>query len=273
MKLIKPSYEILTEFNKESLLKDIEQAARTCYKSEDLIGSMIKCPRCKGTGTVQFQRTCADPEGTPALYDHECPRCKGAGELVSWEDLVQKLVDRNHEAMLEFGPSITVKFICDRGVSHEFVRHRLASFAQESTRYCNYGKDEHVQYIIPSWLDLEEGEYSVKNWDTLDPKIKNMSNVTNKKAYRWALHMLWSERMYNYLVNPLDNKWSAQEARSVLPNSLKTEINIKANLREWRHIFKMRVASAAHPQMRELMRPLLDEFKANIPIIFDDLTY
>jgi len=219
MKLIKPFYKILTPINGDEILKSIEKAARTCYKSEDKI-----------------------QDG-------------------SAEKLAQMLLNRGHEAMIEFGPSITVKFICDRGVSHEFVRHRLASFAQESTRYCNYGKDEHITFIIPCWLGITEGNYE---YDDIKKYVH-----TNQEIWLQAIY----EAEINYYKLVRLKNWKPQQARSVLPNSLKTELNIKANIREWRHIFKMRTAKTAHPQMQELMQPLLDEFKEKIPILFDDIIY
>lgn len=157
---------------------------------------------------------------------------------------------------------ITVRFVVDRGVTHELVRHRLCSFAQESTRYCNYGKDEHITFIIPSWItDVHENDYIINNSDFL-----GMSDT----SYDWCHTMLYTEHSYNSL---LKIGWTPQQARSVLPNSLKSEINLSANIREWRHIFKLRTAKTAHPQMREVMCPLLDEFKSKIPILFDDINY
>ena len=173
--------------------------------------------------------------------------------------------------MLEFGGNITVKFICDRGVSHELVRHRIASFAQESTRYCNYGKDEHISFIIPSWLDLPEATYIWWENDWVNDKLDKIVKHDDKDASDWFLHSLdGSETTYQTLMNL---GWSPQQARSVLPNSLKTEINVSANIREWRHILKLRCANAAHPDMQYLMRPLLKEFQERIPILFDDITY
>lgn len=165
--------------------------------------------------------------------------------------------------MLEFGGMITVKFVCDRGVSHQLVRHRLCSFAQENTKYCNYGKDEHVQFIIPCWNKTTEGIYK----QTADP---NLIRDIGEPQYTWVKAMYQAELNYNKLI---EDGWSPQQARSVLPNSLKTEINVSANIREWREIFRQRTANAAHPQMRELMRPLLDEFKSKIPLLFDDINY
>ena len=155
---------------------------------------------------------------------------------------VKMLVDRGHEAMIEH-ESISVKVICDRGVSHEIVRHRLASYAQESTRYCNYGNKD-IEFITPFVL---HDRYSAKRW--------RMSRALAEEAYRAMI----------------DDGCSPQIARSVLPNSLKTEIVITMNLREWKHFFKMRADKAAHPQMRQIAVPMLKEFKRLIPIIFDDL--
>jgi thymidylate synthase (FAD) len=166
--------------------------------------------------------------------------------------------------MLEFH-DMTVKFVCDRGVSHEIVRHRLASYAQESTRYCNYSRlkfGRQITFVIPQWLNLSEGEYDV---------TRILQAGTGKPESR-----LWLNAMYEIesgYLNLIDMGWSAQKARSVLPNSLKTEIVMKANLREWRHFFTLRCSKAAHPQMRELAIPLLKQFRKRIPLIFDDITY
>lgn len=232
MKLIKPSTEILTKIDGEQILKDIEIAARTCYKSE---------------GKIEYGEP-RDP------YDDNLI-------AVSARVLIKKLIEKGHEAMLEFGGNITVKFICDRGVSHELVRHRLCSFAQESTRYCNYGNDEHITFIIPCWLDIPEG---------IDREIYSKHTVDTPLAVsEWMRAMNFSESIYNELIHLAG--WQAQQARSVLPNSVKTEINVSTNIRDWRHIFKLRTSKAAHPQMRELMIPLLAEFKSRIPILFDDI--
>lgn len=181
----------------------------------------------------------------------------------SAEKLVKQLISRGHEAMLEFGPSIAVKFVCDRGVSHELVRHRVASFAQESTRYCNYGKEDHISFIIPEWIDDEQIEKVSK-------LNENHCSEVFKTTLQWYTTVSDSESSYKALLN---HGWTPQQARSVLPNSLKTEINISANIREWRHILKLRTSSQAHPQMRELMRPLLRELKSRIPLLFDDIIY
>lgn len=155
---------------------------------------------------------------------------------------VKMLIDKGHESVIEH-VCLTAKFVIDRGVSHELVRHRLASFTQESTRYCNY-KTKGVVFIEPPGLDEE----------------------TRKL---WLHSVSVAEATY---LNMLDRGVSPQIARSVLPNSLKTEIVVTANLREWRHIFKLRCAKPAHPQMREVMIPLLRQFQLAIPVVFDDIT-
>lgn len=209
MRIIDPSYEILTEISEGGIkeLQHIEKIGRVCYKSEDKITE-------DGESAKKF---------------------------------VKMLIGRGHEAMIEHS-SLSVKFIVDRGVSHELVRHRIASFAQESTRYCNYSKDKFdngITFIKPFFF--EEGTQNYKEWI-------------------WAMNM--AEKAY---LQMLSDGATPQEARSVLPNSTKTEITITANYREWRNFFKLRTAKAAHPQMQEVTRPLLKELKTILPIIFDDI--
>jgi len=165
----------------------------------------------------------------------------------SYLTFVRNIVKRGHEAVLEHF-SITVKFVCDRGVSHEIVRHRMASYCQESTRYCNYSKDEfcgEITVIEPLFLKVGPDGYEL-----------------------WRDSCQMAERFYFDLL-----EWGCtpQEARAVLPNSLKTEITMTANLREWRHFFKLRTSKAAHPQIREVAMPLLADFKRHIPVVFDDI--
>ena len=165
----------------------------------------------------------------------------------SCRTFVQSIIKRGHEAVLEHF-NITVKFICDRGVSHEIVRHRLASYCQESTRYCNYSKDDfsgEITVVEPFYLQPDTLAYNA--W---------------KEACEAA------EAAYFSL---LDWGCTPQEARAVLPNSLKTEVVMTANLREWRHFFKLRCATAAHPQMREVATPLLAVMQKKLPIVFDDI--
>lgn len=161
---------------------------------------------------------------------------------------VQSIIRRGHEAVLEHF-NITVKFICDRGVSHEIVRHRLASYCQESTRYCNYAKDDfnsEITVIEPFYLAPDTFGY--EEWK----RACEVSEDAYFKLLEWGC--------------------SPQEARAVLPNSLKTEVVMTANLREWRHFFKLRCAGAAHPQMREIATPLLADMQKKLPVLFDDIT-
>lgn len=170
----------------------------------------------------------------------------------SAKKFVKMLIDRGHEAMIEHS-SLSVKFIVDRGVSHELVRHRIASFAQESTRYCNYSKDKFGQEVT----FIEPLFYS---------KVTTQKDIRNYFSWKKAME---SAEMYYF--NMINEGATPQEARSVLPNSTKTEIVITANYREWRNFFKLRTASVAHPQMVEVTRPLLEELKEKLPIIFDDI--
>lgn len=169
----------------------------------------------------------------------------------SAKKFVENLIKRGHEAMLEHS-SLSVKFICDRGVSHELVRHRLASFAQESTRYCNYSQDKfgnELTFIRPCFFtDLRGENYEI-----------------------WRTTMAVAEDSYFTMIK---NGCTPQEARSVLPNSIKTEVVMTANYREWRHFFWLRAArktGPAHPQMEELTVPLLREVVNKIPYVFDDI--
>lgn len=170
---------------------------------------------------------------------------------------VKMLISRGHEAMLEHS-SLAVKFIVDRGVSHELVRHRIASFAQESTRYCNYSKNKYGNSC--TFITPESGIW-MENKITDEDKIHDILNV-------WSQAMNSAEMYYMKL---LDMGCTPQIARSVLPNSTKTEVVITANYREWRNFFKLRTAPAAHPQMREVTIPLLKDLQKRIPVIFDDI--
>jgi len=165
----------------------------------------------------------------------------------SAEVFVKGLIARGHEAVLEHA-SLTVRFTCDRGVSHEIVRHRLAAYCQESTRYCNYGKGKfgrEITVIEPSRLDRYSEVYGT-----------------------WEIACRMAEAAY---LEMLDAGCTPQEARAVLPNSLKTEVVMTANLREWRHFFRLRCSLAAHPDMRAITIPLLEECKARYPVFFADI--
>lgn len=175
--------------------------------------------------------------------------CKSEHRMTSESShvFIRKIIADGHESILEH-ESLTVRFICDRGITHELVRHRLASYAQESTRYCNYTKKrfrKEIQVICPRYIHNDCDLFA--SW-----------KVTIEKC----------EKEYFFL---LDHGVSPQIARSVLPTCLKTEIVVTANLREWRHILNLRTDPKAHPQMLELMCGLLAELKQLIPVIFEDI--
>ena len=163
------------------------------------------------------------------------------------ESFLRGIIKRGHEAVLEHA-KVTVKFTVDRGVSHEIVRHRMASYCQESTRYCNYSGDKfggEITVIEPFYLKSFTEEYQY-----------------------WKEACLTAERRYFEMLNA---DCSPQEARAVLPNSLKTELVMTANIREWRHFLRLRCAPGAHPQMREVALPLLQMFYDVLPVLFEDV--
>lgn len=177
------------------------------------------------------------------------------------EPFIKRIVqDYKHESVIEHA-GMTVKFIVDRGVTHELVRHRLCAFSQESTRYCNYGKAGHVTFVIPPWVVIEPNEFDYNSFERKRKSLLGSDRV-------WFDTMNESEQRYLLLLR---NRWTPQQARSVLPNSLKTEIVTTANFREWRHILRLRTAKTAHPQMREVMVPLLEDLRTIVPVIFDDI--
>lgn len=162
-------------------------------------------------------------------------------------EFVKKIIKNGHESVLEHH-NITVRFITNRGVTHELVRHRLASYSQESTRYCDYGKTGQVTFILPVWL----------SFGTVHPEFTKWESAM--KAAEW------------YYKDLRRDGWGPEKAREVLPNALKTEIVMTANLREWRWVFSQRTTKNAHPQMRELMLGLLEDLRKQIPVIFDTLS-
>lgn len=201
MKIISPDFAFVDSINGNAILKKLEAAGRTCYKSENKM-----------------------TEDSAANF-------------------VRNLIKRGHESVLEH-VSITVRIITDRGISHEIVRHRLASYSQESTRYCNY-KDKEIEFVLP---------YDI------DPETKIFDY--------WKLSCQASETDYKVLIA---EGAAPQTARSVLPNCLKTELVMTCNLREWRHFFKMRCAPGAHPDMKYLATIMLHDFQEKIPVVFDDI--
>jgi len=196
------------------------------------------------------------------LAGRTCYKSEGKITETSYKGFIKKLISMGHESVLEH-EKVTIRFVIDRGVSHELVRHRICSFSQESTRYCDYGETG-VKFIIPPWVDLEEGTYDVNDLGAGTVK----GALINEATLVWVHAMLNAEFAYNSLRL---KGWSPQQARAVLPNSLKTEIVVTANFREWRTIFKQRTANAAHPQMREVMVPLLEEMRNLFEPIFDDI--
>lgn len=172
----------------------------------------------------------------------------------SAEAFIRGILRRGHESVIEHG-SITVKFICDRGVTHEIVRHRIASYSQESTRYCNYTRDKFGSQLV--CIDIATGfRY-------------NLEDPADRKKYDiWTKAMEAAEGFYFQLI---EAGARPEEARSVLPNSLKTEIVMTMNLREWRHFLRLRSSKRAHPQIAEIASALLEEFSARYPVFFADL--
>ena len=160
---------------------------------------------------------------------------------------LRRLVQSGHESVIEH-EKLSVKIICDRGVTHEIVRHRIASYSQESTRYCNYTKDKfgnELTFIKPLFWDEGDTCYTL-----------------------WKEQMASIEKGYFALI---EAGATPEEARSVLPNSLKTEIVVTMNMREWRHFFRLRGSKAAHPQIREIVRLLLPKFRELLPDLFEDI--
>jgi len=193
-------------------------------------------------------------------WEDECRLIEQAGRTAyksegiitndSYKRFVEMIIKRGHEAVLEFG-NMVVHFVTDRGISHELVRHRLCSCVQESTRYCNYSKDKfgnELSFIRPSFPCQDPDEL-------------------NSSFRAWKAQMEESEQQYLLCIK---EGWQPQQARSILPNCTKTEVVVKANFREWRHIFKLRaISKAAHPDMRKLMIPLYEQCRKECPVVFD----
>lgn len=222
MILLKPSFEILDTIDAERILKSIERAGRTCYKSENRI-----------------------TEDSARRFVHD-----------------RVLVDKHYSILRH--EKVTVRIICNRAVSHQLVRHGLASFSQESQRYCNYGKRNggHVQYIIPHWANLEPGTYTREQDITVTPPAAG--------TRVWIRSMLRAEEEYKAMLHA---GRIPEEARGVLPNDTKTELVITANLEELRHIFIARTSNQADGATRHIMRPLFVEMAMKIPVVFDDITW
>ena len=204
IKIVPMSVELAEEVDGVGMLLRIESYGRTCYKSNP--------------------------------NEDDAP-------LESAIKFIRMLMKRGHESVLEH-EKVTARVICDRGVTHEIVRHRIASYSQESTRYCDYN-NKPMEFINPQ------------------PHITGGPSISC-----WMIAMQYAADRYENLRS---NGVPPQMARSVLPNSLKTEIVMTMNLREWRHFFRLRTAKAAHPQMRDVANALLKLFKAEIPAVFEDI--
>ena len=174
-------------------------------------------------------------------------------------EFVRRLIKRGHESVLEH-EKVSVVVLCDRGVSHEYVRHRVASYSQESTRYCNYSQEKFDGGV--TYIDISDGI------DRCPVTSKLNHDTIAAILLEWVKACKDAERHY---LRMLDLGASPQIARSVLNNSTKTQLAITMNLREWRHFFSLRCDITAHPQMRELAELLLDMLHDAIPVIFDDL--
>ena len=294
MKLIKPSFEILEQLpGLEGMYKQIELAGRTCYKSEnyitedsakEFVDRMIKLGHgaMLEHGTVYLQVPKTDTAYVIGVKYEKNKYSKSNYVSGDW------YITTNLRVLIENGwmddlqyicepteyheKRHTVKFTCDRGVSHEFVRHRVFSFAQESTRYCNYSKDKfgnEITCILPPWLsanDLPKGfGYTSDEWGSLicefyyEATEKGKSEGFNIEPVRnFVFALQTSEQLY---FSMLKEGWKAQEARSVLPNSLKTELVMTGFESDWKHFFELRCPGSAHPQARELAIPLQEKFK------------
>jgi len=212
-----------------------------------IIPQTYKILNMNGNNQVSFIEDCAR-----VCYKSEDKKTKDSAYK-----LIHKLISNNHLSPLEH-VSLSVRIITDRGVTHELVRHRLASYSQESTRYCNYGGGD-VKFICPTWMELERCRC-----------IANGSYASALTDPEWIFinACKYAECAYKDL---LKRGWSPQQARSVLPNSLKTEIVMSCNLREWMHVFDLRCSKAAHPQIKALMLDMLKGFNEAVPVIFEDL--
>ena len=298
MKLIKPSFEILEQLpGLEGMYKQIELAGRTCYKSEDkitedsakeFVDRMIKSGHGAmlehGTVYLSLDMTSREQYFKYCYNKFSKANSTGNAEYSTWRGFVttnlRVLVENDWLEDLQYisepteyhEKRHTVKFICDRGVSHEFVRHRVFSFAQESTRYCNYSKDKfgnEITCILPPWLsenDLPKGfGYTSDDWGSLicefyyEATEKGKSEgFTIEPVRNFVFALQTSEQLYFSL---LKEGWKAQEARSVLPNALKTELVMTGFKSDWKHFFELRCPGSAHPQARELAIPLQEKFK------------
>lgn len=274
MKLIKPTVEIIKqeEYDLDNILKFIELAGRTCYKSEDkitetsakaFVDKLVK----SGHGAMLEHGTVYLTIPKSNITNDEIYKYLLNPYSKVFVDFTNSYITTNYRVIIEHDwtydlkyitppnkfheKRTTVKFVCDRGVSHEFVRHRVFSFAQESTRYCNYTKDKfnnELTFIIPCWIkDLEEDNYYV---------YCEYHHSKNDASKRWFDSCMNAEFVYTNLI---EEGWKPQEARTILPNSLKTELVMTGFDSDWQHFFELRCAANAHPQAKELADMLKDK--------------
>lgn len=292
MKIIESSVEVIEE---KDPYKMIELAGRTCYKSEDkitedsakeFVDRMIKLGHgamlehgtvylhiCNGLWSdVEKYINNKYSEVKHKLYGTHDPSCDGEDFDAYITTNYRVLVENDWLDDLQYicepteyhAKRYTVKFICDRGVSHEIVRHRVMSFAQESQRYCNYSKDKfnsEITFIKPTWLDILTGNYTYWDGDWCDidnMKIQLPSDNGTADNFLWCLNN--AESQYKLLLN---KGLKPQEARGVLPNATKTEIVVTGFESDWAHFFELRRSKAAHPDMQKLANELYNKMYGN----------
>ncbi|MBF0506512.1 MAG: FAD-dependent thymidylate synthase [Nitrospirae bacterium] len=222
MRIVEQSWQFEEDVNGAAILRKIEMAGRTCYKSEDRITE------------------------------------ESASKFVAG------VIKSGHHSVIEHH-NITVKIITDRGVTHEIVRHRIASYSQESTRYCNYSHDKfgnEITVVLPVWFK-----------GLTEDNLNRTDEEGRKRHVQYAMWKASCEQIEKAYFELLDAGQSPQEARAVLPNSLKTELVMTANLREWRHFFNLRASKRSHPQLRDLATDMLDGFRKKVPVLFDDIQF
>lgn len=287
MRLIKPSFSIWDQQEGlEGIYKQIERAGRVCYKSEDkitedsakdFVDRMIKL----GHGAMLEHGTIyliIDCSGRLLDVANKYVNNKYS-EWTLHPDGVHYCITTNYRVLLQNGwlddlqylcepteyheKRVTIHFVCDRGVSHEFLRHRVFSFAQESTRYCNYSKDKFqgVTYIQPPWLDGDISNEDGSKFNDVYTDIYLHTLTTAENAYLDLLKQ-WDNKVPDkrFKSGYKNNPWTPQQARAVLPNSLKTELVMTGFASDWEPFFKLRDAGSAHPQARELAHLLHMEF-------------
>lgn len=293
MKLIKPTYDILPlVYSKEDILRQIELVGRTCYKSEDIINEcsskefverMISSEHFTMLehGTVYLTLSNTAPITGYKYRDNKYSTYIEIREQEKPIPIITKYITTNYRVLIENNwlddlqylsaytihhlPRVSVKIVCNKEISHELVSHKVFSShdnLQESIGYCNYTKDKfnnQLTFIIPSWMDnIEEGEYN-----TLD--VFNTNKDVDCNQINWFNQCLNSENTYNTLIK---EGWTAQQARSVLPNSLKTEIVMTGFLKDWLYFFKLislGVIGNSHPDMERIVTPLMEDFNRLFP--------